>query len=187
MVRRVRGLSWSLLAPAAVLAAPAPAFAVDNLTADQAQARMFPGATFEQREVALTAAQQEALAHRLGAPLHRTSWTLRLARGAAGLAGVVVVDDVVGKFERITYAVAVGADGAVRGLEILSYRESHGQEILLPAWRKQFTGRNAASPLQVGKDIASISGATLSCTHVTEGVRRIVAVVDVLRGAGELR
>jgi hypothetical protein len=38
----------------------------------------------------------------------------------------------------------------------------------------------------VGEDIANISGATLSCQHVTEGIRRIVAVVDVARRAGTL-
>ncbi len=185
---RLRGLSFSLLAPATALYAPAPAFAIDYLTPAQAQARMFPGAAaFEAREVALTPEQQRAVASRLGGPLRRTSYGLSLARGAGGLLGVMVVDDVVGKFERITYAVGLGPDAVVRDVEILSYRESHGQEILLPAWRRQFAGKGSGAPLQVGKDVASISGATLSCTHVTEGVRRIVAVVDALRAAGELR
>lgn len=189
MVRgRMRGLSWALIGPAVVISAPAPAFAVDYLTAEQAQARMFPGATsFETREVALGPEQQSILARRLGSAPRRTSWSLRLARGGAGLLGVVVVDDVIGKFERITYAVGLGPDAVIRDVEILSYRESHGQEILLPAWRGQFVGKSAAAPLQVGKDIASISGATLSCTHVTEGVRRIAAVVEALRSGGELR
>jgi len=185
---RMRGLSWSLIAPAVVISAPAPALAVDYLTPEQAQSRMFPAAaSFETREVALTPEQQGDLAQRLGSPLPRGSWTLRLARGPGGLLGVVVVDEVVGKFERITYAVALGPDAVIHDVEVLSYRESHGQEIMLPAWRRQFTGKNAAAPLQVGKDIASISGATLSCTHVTQGVRRIAALVEALRSAGELR
>jgi hypothetical protein len=185
---RARGLSWSLLAPAAVLSAPAPSFAVDYLTPEQAQARMFPGAgAFEARQVALGPELQAAVARRLGSPLPRTSLGLRLARGGAGLLGVVVVDDVIGKFERITYAVALGPDAVIRDVEILSYRESHGQEIMLAAWRRQFVGKSAAAPLEVGKDIASISGATLSCTHVTQGVRRIAAVVEALKDAGELR
>jgi Na+-transporting NADH:ubiquinone oxidoreductase subunit C len=186
--RRMRGLSWSLLAPAVVIAAPAPSFAVDYLTPEQAQAAMFPGATaFEARQVALTPEQQAALARRLGSSLRWTSLDLRLARGGGGLLGVMVVDDVVGKFERITYAVGFGPDGVIRDLEILSYRESHGQEIRLALWRRQFVGKSADSPLEVGKDIASISGATLSCTHVTQGVHRLAAVVEVLRSAGELR
>ena len=75
---------------------------------------------------------------------------------------------------------------AVKQIEILSYRESHGFEIRLPAWRKQFVGKAEGSVLQVGEDIANISGATLSCTHVTDGVRRIVSAVAQARRVGSL-
>lgn len=184
---RARGLSFTLLGPAVAIVAPAPSFAVDYLTAEQAQAEAFPEAqAFDAREVALSPALQRAVEQRLGEPLRRTRWTLRTARRGGEPLGVVVVDDVIGKFEKITFSVALGRDGAIRGVEILSYRESHGQEVRLPAWRKQFVGKTAAAPLKVGEDIANISGATLSCTHVTQGVRRIAAVVEALRGAGAL-
>ena len=100
--------------------------------------------------------------------------------------GYFLVDEVVGKFERITYAVGINTDGSVRQVEVLSYRESHGHEIRLPAWRKQFVGKTASSPLQVGEDIANISGATLSCTHITEGIRRNVIWLDALRRGDKL-
>ena len=74
----------------------------------------------------------------------------------------------------------------MRQIEILSYRESHGGEIRLPAWRRQFVGKTSAAPLRLGDDISNISGATLSCQHVTDGVRRIVAVVDQARRGGRL-
>src|SRR5437867_1508908 len=102
-------------------------------------------------------------------------WPVRVAQRTGATLGFVVVDEVIGKFELITYAVGIGLDGAVKQVEVLSYRESHGHEIRLPAWRRQFVGKTAASPLRIGEDIAYISGATLSCSHVTEGVRRIVA------------
>jgi Na+-transporting NADH:ubiquinone oxidoreductase subunit C len=47
--------------------------------------------------------------------------------------------------------------------------------VKLPAWRNQFVGKSAADPVKIGADIANISGATLSCTHITDGVRRLVA------------
>lgn len=179
-------VSWAMIAPAGALVAPAPAFAVDYLTAEQAQQILFPEAdAFETRDLALDAALRQRLRARLGS-LPRERWQLRLARRAGRVLGAVAVDDVVGKFERITYAVGIGAEGAVRGVEILSYRESHGHEVRLPAWRRQFVGKTASSPLRLGEDVANISGATLSCQHVTDGVRRIVAVVDGLRGAGAL-
>jgi Na+-translocating ferredoxin:NAD+ oxidoreductase RnfG subunit len=183
-VRRRSSLVWSL-APAAALYAPAPAFAADYLTAEQAQEEIFPGATFEKRELALTPDERHALEQRLGGPL-RDRWVLRVARRGGQVVGALVVDDVIGKFERITYAVGVGDDGAVRDVEILTYRESHGHEVRLPSWRKQFVGKGPSAPLRVGEDISNISGATLSCHHVTEGVRRIVNVVDAFRRRGAL-
>jgi len=177
-----------VLAAAAVATASAPtsAFAVDYLSAEQAAKLMFPDAeTFEPRSVALDAAQLQQLeAH--GVRGRSANWSVRIARKAGATLGYVVTDEVIGKVELISYAVGIALDGSVKQLEILAYRESHGFEIRLPAWRRQFVGKGGAAPLRVGEDIANISGATLSCTHVTDGVRRIVAVVALVRRAGVL-
>jgi len=169
------------LVASAVALAPASAFAVDYLSAEQAARLMFPDADrFESRDIDLDAAQLQALASQ-GVPPRSAHWAVRIAQHAGATLGFVVVDEVIGKFELITYAVGIGLDGAVKQVEVLSYRESHGHEIRLPAWRKQFVGKTSSSPLKVGEDIANISGATLSCNHVTDGVKRIVAVVALAR------
>lgn len=176
-------LAASVLAMAAV---PTSAFAVDYLSAEQAAHLMFPDAdAFEARSVTLDAAQLQQLDAQ-GVRARSTTWPVRVARRGGATLGFVVTDAVVGKVELIDYAVGIALDGGVRRIEILSYRESHGFEIRLPAWRKQFVGKGAASALRIGDDIANISGATLSCTHVTDGVRRIVAVVALARRAGAL-
>jgi Na+-translocating ferredoxin:NAD+ oxidoreductase RnfG subunit len=139
---------------------------------------MLPDAErFEVRDVAADAGSARAGA----APMQ-----VRIARRGDATLGYVVVDEVIGKFELITYAVGLNRDGSVRQVEVMDYRESHGHEIRLPAWRRQFEGKTAASAIRVGEDIANISGATLSCQHVTDGVRRIVARIDALRRAGSL-
>jgi hypothetical protein len=66
--------------------------------------------------------------------------------------------------------------GALRNLEIMSYRESHGGEIRNPAWRAQFDHRDSLGHLQFRTDIKNISGATLSSEHVTQGVRWLLAL-----------
>ena len=171
---------------AALAAAPASAFAVDYLSLEEAQRLMFPDADhFDSREIALDATQLQALDAQ-GIRGRSARWTVRIARHGDTTLGVVVADAVIGKFELISYAVGIDGDGAIRQIEILSYRESHGGEIRLPAWRRQFVGKTQAAPLRVGDDIANISGAALSCTHVTEGVRRIVAVVALARRNGSL-
>lgn len=170
----------------AAAAAPMSAFAVDYLSAEQAAKLMFPDAeTFEAHNVTLDAAQLQQLDAQ-GVRGRSATWPVRVARKGGQALGFVVTDDVIGKFELISYAVGIGLDGTVRQVEILSYRESHGFEVRLPAWRKQFVGKGGASAIRVGEDIANISGATLSCTHVTDGVRRIVAVVALARRGGGL-
>jgi len=84
-------------------------------------------------------------------------------------------DHVVGKHLLIDYAVAVDADGRVRKVEILNYRESYGGEVQQAGWLQQFAGKTSTSELKVNGDIRNISGATLSSTHVTEGVKKVLA------------
>lgn len=176
---RIERIATTLLVPTAALA-PAAALAVDYMTPQQAQQTIFPQADrFVQREVRLDAAQMQQIGQRVGVPARSARWQVMEAMQGDKPLGWVVFDNVVGKFELITYAVGIAYDGKVRQVEILSYRESHGAEVRLPAWRAQFAGKTTQAPLQVGKDIANISGATLSCTHVTDGVRRIVGVIDL--------
>lgn len=175
-----------LLLPAvsALALAPTAAFAVNYLSAEQAQQQLFAEADrWEQRDWQLDAELLQKLAA-TGVKPRSARWTLRLAWRGKELLGAVVTDEVLGKFELISYAVGVGVDGRVRGIEVLAYRESHGGEVRLPAWRKQFAGKTAASPIKLGDDIANISGATLSCSHLSEGVRRIVQMLELARRQG---
>jgi len=97
----------------------------------------------------------------------------------AGDQGFFILDEVIGKHEYITYAVALTADGAVRGIEIMVYRESYGSEIRDESWRTQFVGKTSAAPFKLNRDIKNIGGATLSCRHITDGVKRLLAFYDV--------
>lgn len=175
------------IVPFVIGALPVAALATDYLSPSEAEHLLFPLAEqFETVNLRFDPVQLNEIGKRAGVPARSAQWGLRVARQGGGPVGFVVVDNVIGKFELITYAVAIGTDGAIRQVEILSYRESHGGEIRLPGWRKQFAGKTLAAPLRVGDDIANISGATLSCTHVTDGVRRIAAVVQVARETGKL-
>jgi Na+-translocating ferredoxin:NAD+ oxidoreductase RnfG subunit len=165
-------LSLALFVPGVV------AYAADYLTLEQSQKQLFPEADrFSHQQIVLNASQQQAIESLSGLPIRSTKWQIISAHKGNEILGYLLADNVIGKFELITYAVALDSLGNVRQVEILSYRESHGYEIRLPAWRKQFIGKSVKSPLRVGSDIANISGATLSCNHVTDGIRRIVAIV----------
>jgi len=172
----MRYLPLTLLA-----AATAPALATQYLSPEQAQKLMFPEAdAFRTQPLALTSAQMAQVQALSGLPARSVQWRVVAAFKGESLLGYVVLDDVIGKFELISYAVGINPDASVRQVEILTYRESHGGEVRLPAWRKQFVGKTAkGGGLTVGAGVANISGATLSCTHVTDGVRRIAAIAQV--------
>jgi Na+-translocating ferredoxin:NAD+ oxidoreductase RnfG subunit len=157
-------------------------FSIDYLTIEQANKIMFAAAvSFQEKTIALTGEQLAGVAKLAQTAARSTQWKLQVALGKDDKPiGYIAVDNVVGKFELITFAVGVALDGTIQGVEILSYRESHGGEVRLPFWRKQFIGKTSANPLRVGEDIRLISGATMSCNSVTEGVRRIVAVITTM-------
>lgn len=154
-----------------------PAFATEYMNVEQARPLMFPEAdAFAPADVARGAARLAVPPARL-ARLHASE-----ARHGDVRLGFVVADEVIGKVELIGFAVALSPAFVVRGVEILAYRESHGYEIRQAAWRAQFVGKGTAAPLRIGDDIRNISGATLSCTHVTDGVHLIVALMSAAYG-----
>ena len=93
--------------------------------------------------------------------------------------GWFVLDAVIGKHEFIDYAVALEPDGTVKAIEILVYREGYGDAVVNEKWRRQFYGLGHKQPIRHEKEILNISGATMSCVHITEGVRRLVHLWDI--------
>lgn len=166
---------------AVTTAASGLAFATQYLSVEQAQQVMFPDATaFKDASLRLSTEHMRQVEKLSGLPARSVNWRVFAAyRGDTAL-GFVVLDDVIGKVELISYAVAINPDASVRQIEILAYRESHGFEIRSPAWRRQFAGKTVQAGLAVGEGIANISGATLSCAHVTDGVRRIAAIAQAV-------
>lgn len=86
----------------------------------------------------------------------------------------LIFDTVEGRYEAIEIAVVINAEGEVRGVEILTYREIYGYEVRSPKWRAQFHGKTSESKLKLDKDITNISGATISSQSITQGVKRLL-------------
>ena len=164
----------TLIAPAALVS---PAYAAQYLTTEAAQKTLFPDASaFVPHPVRLSDAQKNVVEKAAKVRMHFPEQPVWQVMADGKPAGWFVLDEVYGKHEFITYAVALDASGAVRGVEILDYRETHGGEIRNPKWRAQFNGVRHGAPLKLDEDIQNISGATLSCKHIAEGVRRVLAI-----------
>jgi Na+-translocating ferredoxin:NAD+ oxidoreductase RnfG subunit len=167
--------TWLPIICAPVPAIAVPAYAATYLTVEQAQQSIFPGQKLSQSFVTLTSEQAREIERRSDAKVRHKEVQLWKASGG----GYFIVDEVVGKHEFITYAVGLNADGTVKQIEIMTYRESYGYEVRNADWRAQFVGKNASAPLKLSQDIKNISGATLSCRHITDGVKRILATYEI--------
>jgi hypothetical protein len=174
---------WSLVAAAGLAAFAAPVqvvVAAEYLSVEQAQKSLFPAADrFDEVVLALNPAQKQRVVSLAGPqPPHRSLRSWKALKGAE-LLGYVFVDEVVGRQDFITYAASIDTAGHLGTLEVLAYRESHGGEVRGDAWRHQFQGRQSLDQLRFEADIKNIAGATLSCGHVTQGVRWLVALWQV--------
>ena len=167
------------LYPLSALTLIQPVHAEVYLSVAQAQALMFPGATFTADFRTLTDAQASAIERDAGVNVRDK--TVRLWRSSTG--GWFIADEVVGKHEFIPFAVAVDANGAVKSVEILEYREAYGGQVREAAWRAQFTGKTRGAHLTLGDDIQNISGATLSSKHIADGVKRLLATYALVIAA----
>ena len=163
------------------LIAPAPAVvAAQYLALAAAQRAVFPEAVgFEPVALQLTPAQRQELMTRAGPQPPRGRLAAWRVQGPDGALGFFFTDEVVGRQDFIDYALGINADGTLRTPEIMNYRESHGGEIRNAAWRGQFARRRDGAALRPVLDIRNIAGATLSCAHVTAGVRYLAALWQV--------
>lgn len=174
-----------LLLPAAALVATSPAYALQYLTLQQAQQLMFADAQeFAPAPLKLSKEQSAEVERLSGVSVRIPDQQVWMVRADGKSLGWFIVDEVIGKHELITYAVALNADGSVRQIEVLEYRETYGYEIHNPNWRRQFVGKRQGDTLKLEQDIRNITGATLSCRHITEGVKRVLATHQVALRAG---
>jgi hypothetical protein len=163
--------------------APAGVFAAVFMEVEQARRLLLPDADqYLSVVLGLDAGQLDAIASQSETVLpRRFAPQVWQAQAAGKSLGWVAADRVIGKYDWIDFAVGFSPEGAVLGLEILAYRESHGAEVRQASWRKQFQGRKGPQQMRFADDIRNISGATLSCQHVTEGVQRLSALVGLLK------
>ena len=157
------------------------ALAEHYLSVAEAQKICFPNAdTFQAQQLRLSADQSKTIEQKSGGKVRKTEIHFSIAQKDSNTIGVLMVDQVVGKHELIDYAVAISPEGKVLQVEILEYREHYGGEIQKSQWRAQFKGKTAASKLKLNKDMYNISGATISCRNVIDGVRRELATFELV-------
>lgn len=159
----------------AMMSAPIIAHAKIYISVEQAQKILLPNKVLSKTPIIITDDLQEKM--RVASSIRHPFQGDRIWRATDG--SWLVIDEVVGKHEMITYAVAINPNGSISGIEILEYVESYGYEVAEAQWRKQFVGKTASDPIKLNQDIQNIGGATLSCKHLTDGVKRVAVLHEL--------
>ncbi len=84
-----------------------------------------------------------------------------------------------GRYDYFDYTVIFAKDLSVLCVRVTTYRSSHGAEICSKGWLKQFKGYQGEH-IEIGKDVDSISGATLSSTSMVEDMQRVYQLMEEL-------
>ena len=90
------------------------------------------------------------------------------------LLGFAFIGTAPSKTDTFEYLVVFDPSLIIKKVNVLVYREDYGGEIGSNRWLKQFVGKARSTDLAVGKNIAAISGATISVYSMTNAVNQLL-------------
>lgn len=174
-------LSLLLAAPAFAETAPEQYEQV-YLTQKEAIALAVPGAeAFVPHPITPTAAEIKRVQRRLGRKLEEDRYTFVEGMKGGKTAGWALVLEEQGKYYPITFVVGLTAAGEVADVAVMVYRERRGDAVKRRRFLDQFVGLGEEDPIMVNRDITHLTGATVSSWAIAAGVKKAVALFDVLR------
>ncbi len=141
----------------------------------------FSGAEIKKKKVNITPEMRIDIEKFIKGKFFKRRVYFYVAKRGRQTQGYATVMNEIGKTEPITFMVILNREGVVKSVNILVFRETQGYEIENPMWRKQFIGKSLKDPLRLKKNIDNISGATLSSRAVTKGVKKVLAVFNVVK------
>ncbi len=129
-----------------------------------------------------TREQRRLIERRLGGPLDpdEVEFNFYRVRERGRMVGTVLTHQARGRYGAVQVVVALNKEGAVRGVRVQRDREP--VNLNEAGFLKQFEGKTARDPVQMGKDIKPIAGHERSSDAVISSVRKLLVVHDVLEG-----
>ncbi len=126
---------------------------------------------------------KESIEKKVNQKFYSNSVYLYFVRENQVIKGYGILDNVYGKSLPITFLVMFDTTGTIISSHIVKYREPYGGAVKNENWNRQFSGKNCQSTFDVGKDINSISGATISVNSVTKGIQKLTFLMkEILSG-----
>ena len=165
----------------------APAAAQQATTQEEALAAAFPApAVIERRTAYLSGEQLEAVQRAAGKNISQSVVSYYVASRNGRPIGVAYFDSHRVRTLSEVVMVLVSPDDRIRRIEVLKFMEPPEYRAPEP-WLDQFTGKTLTPALHVKRDIVNMTGATLTSRAVTEAVRRVLALHDVIAPFADAR
>lgn len=94
--------------------------------------------------------------------------------------GYAVIKNAKGRYKDFTFMVVVNSKGSIEMVKILKYDELFGRKIKDERFLSRFKEKTLNSPLKINVDIDAMTGATISCKALTEGVKKALTYLSVV-------
>jgi len=170
MLKGITMILWLALLPGVLCAKV-------NERIENAVAGSFPEVSdIEAKRLILSAKEADAIQKRAGAKLETKIYRYYriLSKGKSVGYGVLIARKV--RTKRATVLYTFDPSGRLRFAEIISFGEPP-EYIPGDIWMGQFKERDTGAALKMGKDIPTISGATLSARSISDGARIARAIL----------
>lgn len=160
--------------------APTPAIAKAFYSKEEALALAFPQAEkVDQRSFFLTDEQAQQVATLAAAPVESKLATFYVGQKNGTVVGYACIETHIVRTQPETFLIVLSPTGGIQKVFVLAFYEP---EEYLPSerWLQQFDQQVLGPELQLRRHIHGIAGATLTARAVTSGVRRVLALFQVL-------
>jgi len=140
----------------------------------------FPDATrIEKKTFIMSEAETEQVERAARSSLDSRIAKFHLGWDGDRLLGYVFIDVHTVRTLPEAFMVVLAPSGEVSSVQVLAFHEP--LDYLPPGrWYEQFAGRSREDTLRLGGDIHGVIGATLSARAVTDSIRRVLSLFEVL-------
>ncbi len=171
---------------ALILAAPAmPTHAQEGvMTRAEALELAYPGAAVTRDRVILTPEQMSAVAAIAQVGMHGRIFPRYIARDGEEVVGRAYIDTHTAKTERQSLLISLDTEGRIQRVDVTVFFEP--AQYLAPSdFLRQFNGEVLHDSLRIRAGIQPIAGASFTGRAISDAVRRVLALDQVLEGYGE--
>ena len=151
------------------------------ITRAEALALAYPGATVKRDRVILTSEQMVAVAAVARVGMQGKIFPRYIARRDGAVVGRAYIDTHTAKSERQSLLISLHPDGRVKRVDVTVFFEP-AQYMAPQEWLRQFDGQVLHEELAVRRAIRPIAGASFTGRAISNAVRRVLALDQMLEG-----